>query len=63
MLKVILTDRFGKKNTYNLHDTGDRNYLAEMYGYGFMLAMTQMTPGQIIGVKCIERIDDREDGF
>lgn len=60
MLKVILTDRFGNRDTYNLHDTGDRSYLTERYGYGFMFMLTQMIPGQKIGVKCVERTDDKE---
>lgn len=63
MLKVILTDRYGKKSTYNLHDTGDRSYLTEMYGHGFVAMLSQMTPGQAIGVKCCARLDDREVGF
>lgn len=63
MLKVILTDRYGIKSTFNLHDTGDRSYLTEMYGNRFVAMLSQMTPGQAIGVRCSERIDDREDGF
>lgn len=63
MLKVILTDRYGKKSTFNLHDTGDRSYLTEMYGSRFVTMLSQMNPGQMIGVKCSERTDDRECDF
>ena len=51
-------ETFGKSFNFDLDDEEDKNRFIGLYGLDFYYRVIYLYPGEIIRVKCLERVDE-----